>query len=113
MQPSKTNYNPLANVDDGSCDVNPCDTSPCHQHARCGHTGPGTYICVCDHAHGYYGDGIQCLRPILACTYSGALNYDPRCALAAGVCREDGSCLFALAGCTSPGSDNYNPAAGA
>lgn len=111
MQPWKTNYNPLANVDDGSCDVNPCDSSPCHQHARCGHTGPGTYICVCDEARGYYGDGFQCLQKILACTYTSALNYDSRCALAAGVCREDGSCTFAVAGCTVVGSDNYNPAA--
>jgi hypothetical protein len=111
----KTNYNALANVDDGSCDDDPCLANPCDQHATCGHTGPGSFTCVCDEAAGYVGDGLECAEPIRACTYPSATNHDPRCTAAAVsslVCLEDGSCTFLIAGCTSSAADNFNPAAG-
>ena len=110
----KTNYDPAANTDDGSCDENPCLTAEnnCDENARCGHIGPGAFVCVCKAELGYVGDGLQCMKPIYACTYEQAANYDARCALAVGACIEDGSCVFLAAGCMDPGADNYDPAAG-
>ena len=109
----KTNYNPLANVDDGTCDYNPCTDSgahPCAEHATCGHTGPNAYLCTCN--AGYVGNGSECRQPILACTYPTAENYNMLCSLATNLCVEDGSCVFTIAGCTDPMADNHNPAAG-
>lgn len=114
MQPRKTNYNPAANIDDGSCDDNPCDTAAndCDANAHCGHIGPGAFVCVCKSELGYVGDGRSCIQPVYACTYEQATNYDARCALAVGACIEDGSCEFLAAGCMDPNADNYVPEAG-
>eukprot|EP01043_Picozoa_sp_COSAG02_P038054 COSAG02_NODE_2904_length_7775_cov_45.519802_4_plen_1451_part_01 len=114
MDSRKTNYNPAANTDDGSCDDNPCDTAAndCDANAHCGHTGPGEFVCVCKSELGFVGDGRSCMQPVYACTYEQAANYDPRCALAVGACIEDGSCEFLVAGCMEPNADNYVPEAG-
>ena len=114
MDSRKTNYDPAANTDDGTCDDNPCDTAAndCDVNARCGHIGPAAFVCVCKAELGYVGDGRTCIQPMYACTYEQAANYDARCALAVGACIEDGSCQFLVAGCMDPGADNYMPAAG-
>jgi hypothetical protein len=86
MDPTASNYNPLANFDDGSCCVDGC-TDPTAANYDSGAT--------CDDGSCCYVAG--CMDP-LAC------NYDP------AACFDDGSC-DGLLGCTDPAAMNYDSSA--
>ena len=94
-----TNYNPNANVDDGSC-VYPPIVSGC--------TNPNATnynpLAVVD-------DG-SCNIPIYGCTDPTALNYNNQATVNDGSCDyvvpPDGSIVY---GCTDSTASNYNPAA--
>jgi len=85
------NYDPLANIDDGSCNI--CVTG-----------------CTDPLANNYnplatFDDG-SCQTGIFGCTDPNALNFDPLATV------DDGSCCYVL-GCTDPNAINYNVPAGA
>ena len=83
------NYNPLANVDNGSCE-------------------PYVYGCTDPLAYNYNPlanttDNSCCL--IAGCTDSTALNYNEF------ACYDDGSCIEVITGCTDVAAWNYDPTA--
>jgi hypothetical protein len=83
------NYNPLANVDNGSCE-------------------PFVYGCTDPLAYNYNPlanttDNSCCL--IAGCTDSTALNYNEF------ACYDDGSCIEVITGCTDVAAWNYDPTA--
>ncbi len=82
------NYNPDANVDDGSCvyDVFGCTDPSANNY------NPLATI----------NDG-SCTYDILGCTDPNALNYNPTANI------DDGSCEYPVPGCTDPIAVNYNP----
>ncbi|MDA0940589.1 MAG: M43 family zinc metalloprotease [Bacteroidetes bacterium] len=102
--PAACNYNPLANVDDGSCDFASC--SGCTDAGACNYNPSATT-----------DDGSCEFTSCAGCTDSTACNYDAAATI------DDGSCLQADAcgvcggdnstcsGCTDPAADNYDPAA--
>ena len=81
-----SNYDPLANVDDGSCCIDGC-------------TNPSAYnydsTATCD-------DG-SCVAILFGCTDPAAINYFP------GANTNDGTCIYI--GCTDSTAANYNPLA--
>lgn len=80
--PEAENYNPDAEVDDGTCNY-PCD--PCEGECLC---PDGTYSSEC------------CTPdPQSGCTDSLANNYNPNATL------DDGSCEYDIVGCTGPCCD--------
>ena len=83
---TSSNYDPLANVDDGSCCVDGC-------------TDPLAFnfdsLATCD-------DG-SCAPFVFGCTDAAAINFYP------GANTDDGSCIYV--GCTDPTAANYNPLA--
>ena len=87
------NYDPLATVNDGSCDFETC----------VGCTDP---LATNYNPDAWFDDG-SCEYDILGCTDPAALNYDPLATL------DDGSCQYViyLGGCTDPEAINYNVAA--
>ena len=94
MDPTATNYNPLANQDDGSCSYI--------------QNIPG---CTDPNANNYsplatYDDG-SCLIGISGCTDPRASNYDPNATV------DDNSCYLAppVYGCTNPNATNYDSSA--
>ena len=102
--PTACNYNPLANVDDGSCDFASCS----------GCTDPG----ACNYNPSATTDDGSCeFTSCAGCTDSTACNYDAAASIddgsclqldACGVCGGDNS---TCSGCTDPAADNYDPAA--
>lgn len=89
--PAACNYNPLATLDDGSCDLPDGCTDP----GACNFDGSAS----CDNGTCEY---ITCL----GCTDLGACNYDPSASL------DDGSCEYlTCAGCTNPLACNYDATA--
>lgn len=85
------NYNPAANIDDGSC--------------------LGTSITGCTNplannynANATIDDG-SCVFDVYGCTDPTATNYDPNATI------DDGSCIATVYGCTNPNSFNYDPLA--
>ena len=84
--PNASNFDPLANTDDGSCCVDGC-------------TDPLAFnfdaTATCD-------DG-SCVPFIYGCTDPAAINFYP------GANTDDGSCIYV--GCTDPLASNYNPLA--
>jgi hypothetical protein len=83
------NYNPLANVDNGTCE-------------------PFVYGCTDPLAYNYNPlanttDNSCCL--IAGCTDSTALNYNEF------ACYDDGTCIEIITGCTDVGAYNYDPTA--
>jgi len=84
------NYNPLANVDDGSCtyDILGC-TDP-----SANNFNPSANI-----------DDGSCTYDVFGCTDNTALNFNPFANI------DDGSCEYAVYGCTDPFATNYNPLA--
>jgi len=92
--PTADNYNPLANVDDGSCGFT---------------EGSDVYGCTDPNATNYdplatiFDD--SCTYDVLGCTDPLAQNYNPNAV------SEDGSCTYVVSGCTDPLAQNYNPAA--
>jgi hypothetical protein len=87
--PGATNYDPDATVDDGSC-----------EYPVLGCTDPAAFnydeLAGVDDGSCYYAPG---------CTDSEAFNYDPDADF------DDGSCVEVILGCTDPGATNYNPSA--
>ncbi|MGB0883861.1 MAG: reprolysin-like metallopeptidase [Flavobacteriales bacterium] len=110
--PDATNYNPDANQDDGSCSIEGC-------------TNPNA---LNYNPEATEDDG-SCV--ILGCMDPTAFNYNPEATVEDGSCIElvegcmdpgslnynaeantdDGSCVFTIEGCTDPTALNYNPAA--
>jgi hypothetical protein len=83
-----SNFNPLANQDDGSCIFQGC-TDPAAVNFN-----PLAS-----------GDDGSCILPISGCTDCMAVNYNPNADI------DDGSCLPNVFGCTDPLALNYNPSA--
>ena len=109
---TSSNYNPLANTDDGSCiscvygcmdslacnydSLATCDDGSCLTVYGCTDSTSFNYdvLATCD-------DG-SCLPFVYGCTDSTALNYD----ILANT--DDGSCLYCVYGCTDSTSFNYD-----
>lgn len=87
---SAVNYSPLAVFDDGSCIFNVV-ADGCTDPDAC------NYCTLCEDDDG------SCDFSCLGCTYPLAFNYDP------SATRDDGSCQFP--GCTDPNAYNYSPIA--
>jgi hypothetical protein len=88
--PGANNYNPAANVDNGTCTYS-------------------TYGCTDPSANDYDPsanvDNGSCTYTVDGCTDPEANNYNP----SANV--NNGSCTFTVYGCTDPSADNYDPSA--
>jgi len=84
------NYNPNANVDDGSCtyDILGCTDLSANNFNPLANIDDGS-----------------CTYDVLGCTDSNALNFNPFANI------DDGSCEYAVYGCTDPLASNYNPLA--
>lgn len=98
--PDATNYNPLANENDGSCIYPPPPKGGCTDPTATNYDPTATY-----------NDG-SCTYPppppdpIYGCTDPAALNFDPLANT------NDGSCIYPpipVGGCTDPDAINYNP----
>ena len=87
------NFNPLATVDDGSCEFESC--------AGC------TYPWACNYNNMAILDDGSCERESCGgCTFVLACNYNP------DALQDDGSCTYEeCSGCTWSGALNYDPAA--
>ena len=99
MNPLATNYNPLATVDDGTCELPPVEILGCMNPLATNYNSKATK-----------DDGSCELPPeeILGCTNPKATNYNPKAT------KDDGSCEFTpeeILGCTNPKATNYNPKA--
>ena len=101
--PKASNYNPIANLDDGSCilPIVGCmddGTNPAF---------PGRPSnAVSGPANNYDPNATQqgfCTYTTLGCTNPKANNYDPTANI------DDGSCTFDIFGCTDPLATNYDP----
>jgi hypothetical protein len=124
MNPSATNYNPAATIDDGSCIIYGCTISgadnynpsatiddgsclPACQGATCGCEGTA-YACYVPSQNDIYGnycsgelyDPTGCC--VWGCMDENFCNYNPD-----ATC-DDGSCS-GLKGCTNSNASNYNP----
>ncbi|MDC0201700.1 zinc metalloprotease, partial [Flavobacteriales bacterium] len=88
IDPTACNYDPLANIDDGSCLTDYGCTDPLATNYDASAT--------CDDGSCFYG--------MPGCTDPTACNYNPAATI------DDGSCLTAY-GCMDPTSFNYNPLA--
>ena len=116
IDPTAQNYNPAANVDDGSCMNNPLPIAGCTDPTATNYNPSANY------------DDGSCIVAVYGCTDPNALNYyagagidDGSCCFVAGctdptqtnynpqACMEDGSCIPYTYGCTTPGAINYNP----
>jgi len=109
--PSACNYNPLADINDGSCDSGPSPNADCAGNCLAGYVDDGNGNCVqCNNgctdstAINYNqsatcNDG-SCSFPTDGCTQSTAFNYY------AGAINDDGSCFWN--GCTNPYAINYS-----
>jgi hypothetical protein len=103
--PNAINYNPVANLDDGSCrlPIFGCmddGTNPSFP-GRPSNAIPGP-------ANNYdplVTQQSSCLYTLFGCTDSNADNYDPDASV------DDGSCTYTVTGCTNPLATNYNPLA--
>jgi hypothetical protein len=105
------NYNPLAELEDGTCDFSSCvgctDGSACNYNPSatvdndgCVYAGGGFDcggLCLTDTD----GDGVCDDFEVEGCTVEEAVNFDP------GATENDGSCL--LLGCTSSQAVNFDP----
>jgi len=130
--PCASNYNELANVDDGSCidQVFGCmdssyveyNASATIQYVSCtDHSNPCVTLHTygCNMSLGSYSfstatmplsqqalntqDDGSCVEQILGCTDSASLNYN------ASANVDDGSCVYITLGCTDTEADNYDP----
>jgi hypothetical protein len=90
MDSTAFNYNPLANVDNGSCIP-----------VILGCTDP-IALNYCDSCN---TDDFSCILPIYGCTDSTMFNYNPLANV------DNNSCVPFVYGCTDPSMLNYNPQA--
>ena len=120
------NFNPLATVNDGSCEFLSChgctDSDACNyspsatfDNGSCWYADPSydcDYNCLIDSD----GDGVCDGLEIFGCTLEEACNFDP------GATELDDSCQYldecgvcggsAITGCTDPAACNFDPEAG-
>jgi len=107
------NYNPDANVDDGSCtyDIFGCTDESANNYNPNANLDDGTctydiYGCTDEEANNYNStanvDDGSCTYDVFGCTDSTANNYN----LLATV--DDGSCEYDVFGCTDESANNYN-----
>ena len=89
MDSTMWNYNPLANVDNGTCEpfVYGCNDASALNYDPLANTSDNT-CCY-----------------ISGCTDATALNYDPN------ACYDDNSCITIIVGCTDVSAWNYDPLA--
>jgi hypothetical protein len=118
--PNASNYNPLANFNDGSCIIEGCTYASALNYDTAANTDNGT----CQYAASLPGctnstasnynpnatiDNGSCIYPVplSGCTYANAINYNP---LAQS---DDGSCIYPQpnSGCTYAAALNYNSSA--
>ena len=103
-EPSACNYNPLANVDDGSCDFASC--SGCTDASACNYDPTATT-----------DDGTCEFTSCAGCTDPAACNYDATATIDDGSCLQTDACGVCggdnstCSGCTDPEAENYDPAA--
>ena len=114
--PNADNYNPAANIDDGTCDnvVFGCTNPIANNYDPLATTDDGSctfdiYGCTDATASNYDStatiDDGSCIPCVYGCTDNTAVNYD-----SLANC-DDGSCLFPVYGCTDSNAINYNSAA--
>jgi gliding motility-associated-like protein len=117
IDPLANNFNPNANLDDGSClyDILGCTDSSANNFNPNATVDDGScqydiFGCTDPDANNYnpnanIEDGSCTYDPILifGCTDPNANNYDPTANT------DDGSCLYDIFGCTDPEANNYNP----
>lgn len=117
--PNACNYNPLAGIDDGSCDFScyGCTYAAAINYSPVATIDNGscqfqlvqvvTDGCIdpqaCNFCPTCTTDDGSCDYSCLGCTYANAVNYNPAST------RDDGSCVYG--GCTDPVAFNYNPIA--
>eukprot|EP01047_Picozoa_sp_COSAG01_P002838 COSAG01_NODE_78_length_28136_cov_10.014481_10_plen_2561_part_01 len=103
---SAVNYDPRANSDDGSCNVDPCaiGSDDCDTNAACRHTGPGAHVCTC--LEGYVGNGVVCHIAVSGCMDRAAFNFNPTANV-----NISSSCVPKLLGCTDHTAFNFNATA--
>jgi hypothetical protein len=112
------NYDPLANVDDGSCEYLSCagctDATACNFDPSAtlddGSCDYSCYGCMDPGACNFDGgatldDGSCEYLSCAGCTDPTACNYDGSATI------DDGSCDYSCYGCTDPSACNYDPAA--
>jgi subtilisin-like proprotein convertase family protein len=88
-----TNYSPVAFIDDGSCEFQLVEPTP-----------PGcTDPTACNYCNLCPEDDGSCDFSCQGCTYSNAFNFNPAATI------DDGSCIYG--GCTDPDAFNFNPIA--
>ena len=113
------NYNPLAGVDDGSCDYScyGCTYSAAINFSPVAYIDDGscqfqlvqaiTDGCIdptaCNYCSVCTVDDGSCDYTCLGCTYANAVNYNPTAQ------KDDGSCIYG--GCTDVDAFNFNPIA--
>jgi hypothetical protein len=138
--PTACNFDPNANVDDGSCDfscygcTNPTacnyDAAATQDDGTCDYSCQGcTDPAACNYDAAATQNDNSCTYP--GCTDMNACNYDPTagcadasctygcagctnplaCNYNAGAITDDGSCDFSCYGCTDAGACNYDPSA--
>ena len=88
--PEANNYNPSADLDDGSCtyDIYGCTDPEANNYDATANIDDGT-----------------CTYDVFGCTDPYASNYDPFATV------DDGSCEYPVPGCTDQAAENYNPLA--
>ena len=85
--PLATNYNPIANTDDGSCNY---DILGCTDPLATNYNALANI------------DNSSCTYPISGCTDPTANNYNATATV------DDGSCTYDVLGCTDPTANNYD-----
>ena len=110
------NFNPNANVDDGSCtyDIYGCTDEDANNFNPDANVDDGSctydiFGCTDPEANNYDStanvDDGSCTYDIYGCTDSDANNYNPSATV------DDGSCTYDVYGCTDESANNYNPSA--
>ena len=132
--PNSSNFDPLANTDDGSCCVDGCTDPLAFNYDSLATCDDGSCIAViygctdptaCNYDPNANTDDGSCI--ILGCTDENATNYDSTATDDDGTCvypvlgctdfnasnwdaaanQDDGSCIFVIEGCTDPTALNY------
>ena len=113
--PDSLNYNPEANVDDGSCIpiIEGCMNPLAFNYNPDATVDDGSCVpvvvgCMDPEAFNYDPEANtpgDCIPVVLGCTDPTAFNYNENANV------DDGSCVPVIEGCTDPNSINYNPEA--
>ena len=114
MDVSANNYNPDADLDDGSCtyDIYGCTDEDANNYNPDANVDDGSceydiFGCTDPEANNYeptanVDDG-SCTYDVYGCTDSEANNYNPLATV------DDGTCTYDVYGCTDEFANNYNP----